>query len=222
MTAGTGIRRLDAVGAIEARYDLVIIGAGPAGMSAAIMAAGHGLSVLVADRSREEGGQIYRGVATVPKNRARLLGSDYEKGAGLAAEFRETPCDYLPNATVWFLDGTPQIGLSAAGESRMVSCRHVILATGAMERPMPVSGWTLPGVMTVGAADTAQGPRRRCRQACRVGRMRPTALACRKPVHCCWSSAGAGCRHDSARKPAARSDAPAWLPPVAIRRKGTF
>ncbi|NSZ60145.1 FAD-dependent oxidoreductase [Agrobacterium tumefaciens] len=152
MTAGTGIRRLDAVGAIEARYDLVIIGAGPAGMSAAIMAAGHGLSVLVADRSREEGGQIYRGVATVPKNRARLLGSDYEKGAGLAAEFRETPCDYLPNATVWFLDGTPQIGLSAAGESRMVSCRHVILATGAMERPMPVSGWTLPGVMTVGAA----------------------------------------------------------------------
>lgn len=152
MSAGTVRRRIEHANGLEPQYDLAIIGAGPAGMSAAIAAAKHGLSVLVADRGDSEGGQIYRGVVSAPESRKRLLGPDYQRGAALAAAFRQTPCDYLPRATIWFLDGTPQLGLSAAGQSRMIGCRHVILATGALERSMPVSGWTLPGVMTAGAA----------------------------------------------------------------------
>jgi bacterioferritin-associated ferredoxin len=45
-----------------------------------------------------------------------------------------------------------ELGLSIDGAARVVRARRVILATGALERPMPIPGWTLPGVMTVGAA----------------------------------------------------------------------
>ena len=46
------------------------------------------------------------------------------------------------------------LGLIEDGSARMLYPKHVILATGAMERPVPFEGWTLPGVMTVGAAQT--------------------------------------------------------------------
>ncbi len=68
----------------------------------------------------------------------------------------------MPQALVWSVE--PQDGgdsnsvalrVSVGGKSGIVSARRVIFATGAMERPMPVRGWTLPGVMTVGAAQIA-------------------------------------------------------------------
>ena len=45
--------------------------------------------------------------------------------------------------------------MSIAGQARMIVAQRVILATGALERPFPIPGWTLPGVMTAGAAQTA-------------------------------------------------------------------
>ena len=63
-------------------------------------------------------------------------------------------------ATVWSLDPERIVGVSIAGKARLIEARRVIIATGSQERPFPIPGWTLPGVMTAGAAQTvlkAQG-----------------------------------------------------------------
>jgi bacterioferritin-associated ferredoxin len=59
---------------------------------------------------------------------------------------------YVPQASVWSLTPGWQLGVSIEGRARLLSARRVIVATGALERPFPVPGWTLPGVMTAGAA----------------------------------------------------------------------
>jgi NADPH-dependent 2,4-dienoyl-CoA reductase/sulfur reductase-like enzyme len=56
--------------------------------------------------------------------------------------------------TVWSLDADRVLGVSAGGRSRLIEAGRVIIATGALERPFPIPGWTLPGVMTVGAGQT--------------------------------------------------------------------
>ncbi len=144
---------------LDAAYDLAIVGAGPAGMAAAKEAAGHGLSVLVLDENAGPGGQIYRAITRSPAPGLAALGADYWKGAPLAADFLAAPVHYAAGTTVWSLaiaaEGSGhEIGVSIAGAARMVAAREVILATGALERPFPVPGWTLPGVMTAGGAQT--------------------------------------------------------------------
>lgn len=154
------MRRLPGVDALREGYDLVIVGAGPAGMAAAAEASGHGLAVLVLDENPRPGGQIYRAIGAAPLRRPEVLGPAYWDGAALADAFAAAPVDYLPGATVWHLDAALEVGVSAGTRSAVVPARRVILATGALERPMPVRGWTLPAVMTVGAGQTllkAQG-----------------------------------------------------------------
>jgi len=131
--------------------DLAIIGAGPAGMAAAIEAVGHGLSVTVIDEGAAPGGQIFRGVERAAADPA--LGADYAAGLDLVRAFRAAPVDYRPLTTLWHLD--PDAGLLsvlAAGRIGEIAARRVLLATGAQERPVPIPGWTLPGVLTAGAA----------------------------------------------------------------------
>ncbi|WP_454654843.1 FAD/NAD(P)-dependent oxidoreductase [Bosea beijingensis] len=142
-------------------YDLLVVGAGPAGLAAAARAAELGLSVLLADENPAPGGQIYRAVTTTPvKNRA-ILGDDYWRGADIVARFERSQAAYVPRCTVWSIGpdetapGTFELGLSLDGKARIIGARQVILATGAQERPFPIPGWTLPGVMTAGAAQIA-------------------------------------------------------------------
>ncbi|WP_293797087.1 NAD(P)/FAD-dependent oxidoreductase [uncultured Bosea sp.] len=142
-------------------YDLLVVGAGPAGLSAAARAAELGLSVLLADENPAPGGQIYRAVTTTPvKNRA-ILGDDYWRGGEIVARFQRSTAVYAPRCTVWSIGpdetapGSFELGLSLDGKARIIGARQVILATGAQERPFPIPGWTLPGVMTAGAAQIA-------------------------------------------------------------------
>ena len=143
--------------------DVVIIGAGPAGLSAATAAAGAGAHVAVVDDQPGPGGQVYRSIETVERQRPAdlaFLGRDYASGIGVVRGFRAIGCDYLPGSSVW------HVGELAAGRRRAVYCsrdgrtfrimaRHVVIATGALERPVPVPGWTLPGVMSAGAVQGA-------------------------------------------------------------------
>ncbi|MCC5780617.1 FAD-dependent oxidoreductase [Nitratireductor sp. B36] len=131
--------------------DLAIIGAGPAGMAAATEAANAGLSVILLDEQPAPGGQIYRGIETVPEERRKLLGPDYGKGLSIAQAFRASNATYIPEATVWNINPDLSIDYSRNGGSSQISTRHLLIATGAVERPTPMPGWTLPGVTTAGA-----------------------------------------------------------------------
>ena len=132
--------------------DLAIVGAGPAGMAAAVEAAEHGLSVTVLDDQPEPGGQIYRGIERAGPELVAILGEEYEAGRELAADFRSARIDYRPNSAVWRLDAGARIACSREGSASTISARRVLIATGAMERPVPIPGAERPGVMGAGAA----------------------------------------------------------------------
>jgi NADPH-dependent 2,4-dienoyl-CoA reductase/sulfur reductase-like enzyme len=152
------------VNGLSERYDIVVVGAGPAGLAAAIASAELGASTLVLDENAGPGGQIYRAVTSTPITTRATLGADYWRGAGLVSAFEASAAAYARGATVWSVApafdeaGTPEgheIGVSLRGAARLIQAREVILATGALERPFPILGWTLPGVMTAGAAQIA-------------------------------------------------------------------
>lgn len=137
---------------LDERYDVAVIGAGPAGLAAATVAAGAGLRTVLFDEQAAPGGQIYRGITESPVRRGSVFGDDYWAGAGLVNAFRASGALHVPGAVVWSLSPSREIGVSIAGSARLLSAKRIILATGALERPFPIPGWTLPGVMTAGAA----------------------------------------------------------------------
>jgi thioredoxin reductase/bacterioferritin-associated ferredoxin len=132
-------------------YQLLIIGGGPAGLAAATTAAGLGISCALLDEQATPGGQIYRAIESVPEQRAQLLGSEYMRGRKLATAFRESDVDYYPETRVWSLNSQREVGVLHNNQARIISADQVIVANGAMERPVPFPGWTLPGVMQAGA-----------------------------------------------------------------------
>lgn len=133
-------------------FDVVIIGAGPAGMAAAEVAARHGAKTLVLDEQSAPGGQIYRAIETMGSRQRPELGVAYFNGVKQAQGFRASNVDYQPGASVWHVSKEKTVAYSCHGTSSLVTAKQVIIATGAQERPMPIPGWTLPGVMTMGAA----------------------------------------------------------------------
>ncbi len=135
-------------------YDVIVIGAGPAGMTAAALAAEAGASVLLLDDQPGAGGQIYRNIENAADSRGRYLGQEYMAGRPLLHRLRKSNIDYLTDATVWQVSDEREVGYSHEGSARLLRAPYVLLATGAMERPFPIKGWTLPGVMTAGAAQT--------------------------------------------------------------------
>jgi NADPH-dependent 2,4-dienoyl-CoA reductase/sulfur reductase-like enzyme len=135
-------------------YDVVVIGAGPAGLAAAATVAEAGLSTLLLDENIGPGGQVFRAIASTPVTERDRLGADYWAGAELVQAARGSGAEIIQRATVWSLDRNLEIGVSVGDVSAFVTARRVILATGALERPFPIPGWTLPGVMTAGAAQT--------------------------------------------------------------------
>jgi len=151
--------------------DLLVIGAGPAGLAAATQAAQLGLSTVLIDEQPAPGGQIYRAIGNTPVQNRAILGQDYWHGLSLLEPFARSGARHLPAATVWSINareaqpGVADNGQSAGYEvaysvaragqdpqAALLHCRHIILATGAQERPFPIPGWTLPGVITAGAA----------------------------------------------------------------------
>ena len=91
---------------MSTEMDVVVIGAGPAGMAAAAAAARAGASVAVLDEQPAPGGQIYRAVEAVQRNRPAdmsFMGSAYAHGTKVTEAFRAVRTDYRPGATVWHI-----------------------------------------------------------------------------------------------------------------------
>jgi thioredoxin reductase/bacterioferritin-associated ferredoxin len=137
-------------------YDVIIVGAGPAGMASAITARQSGLTVLVLDDQPDHGGQVWRDIQQNNQHRhsRAFLGKDYWKGAKLSSRFQKCGAEIRYQAVVWQISDPLSLSVTIAGVAQILSARAIILATGAYERPVPLRGWHLPGVMTVGAAQT--------------------------------------------------------------------
>jgi NADPH-dependent 2,4-dienoyl-CoA reductase/sulfur reductase-like enzyme len=130
--------------------DVLVLGAGPAGMAAATEAAARGLSVLLLDENAAPGGQVHRAIET----RAAKDEQDAD-GAALVAALRASRAELRCGATLWAIEPGGKVFWSEGGAARSILARRILLCAGATERPLPIPGWTLPGVMTVGAAQIA-------------------------------------------------------------------
>jgi D-hydroxyproline dehydrogenase subunit alpha len=140
--------------------DVLVVGAGPAGLSAAIAAAEAGADVVVLDERSATGGQYAKPLAvshadTLPDAQFRL-GTQLRKRALAAGVRIET------EATVWGAFAADEIAALVGGHAVTFRPRRLILAAGAHERPVPLPGWTLPGVMTTGALQTLVRAQRVC------------------------------------------------------------
>jgi NADPH-dependent 2,4-dienoyl-CoA reductase/sulfur reductase-like enzyme len=134
------------------RVDLAIVGGGPAGMAAATLAASLGVSVVLLDEQAAPGGQIYRNVAAAPQARLDTLGPDYAAGRALVDAFLKSGARHLGGASVWYISAERTVHYLQDGQVKSLQAAQIILCTGALERPFPIPGWTLPGVLSAGAA----------------------------------------------------------------------
>jgi thioredoxin reductase len=133
-------------------YDVAILGAGPGGMSAALELANRNLSIVVLDRKATPGGQIYRDVSNSPLQDTSALGKEYEDGAELVRSFEAANIERIQGADVWHVGEDGTILFSLDGQTKSLGAKEIILSPGAMERPFPIPGWQLPGVMSAGSA----------------------------------------------------------------------
>ena len=137
----------------ERATDILVIGAGPAGLAAALAARRCGAAVVVLDERPQSGGQYFKGIASsheaaVPPDR------QFRQGSALVDEVRRSGATILQEAAVFGAFAADEILALVDGEGIVFRPRRLVLATGAYERAMPIPGWTLPGVMTTGAAQT--------------------------------------------------------------------
>jgi NADPH-dependent 2,4-dienoyl-CoA reductase/sulfur reductase-like enzyme len=110
---------------------------------------------VVIDENLQAGGQIYRQLPRDFKvNDATLLGTDYADGQSLLGQVRELAgnIEIWHDALVWSVFESNQLAVAHGNELVLLDAGAIIVATGAYERPVPVPGWTLPGVMTAGGA----------------------------------------------------------------------
>lgn len=137
--------------------DLLVIGAGPAGLAATLAARSAGLSVILCDERAKPGGQYFKQPGNGLVADAGRLDAQFSAGRGLIAQVNASGADLWTESLAWHgaLDGDGiSVAITTPGGPAQVRARRLVVATGAMERAWPVPGWTLPGVMTTGAAQT--------------------------------------------------------------------
>lgn len=138
---------------MESHYDTIVIGAGPAGLTASSCLAEMGLKVLTLDEQSTLGGQIYRNVEGASPQNIQKMGVEYRRGLILTERFHKSGAEYLNKSSVWNVEPEGRVCYSRNGVSTRITANYVIIATGAMERPVPIPGWTLPGVFGAGAVN---------------------------------------------------------------------
>ena len=137
------------------RFDLLIIGAGPAGLSAAVEGASHGMKVGVFDENSRPGGQLFKQIHKFfgsKEHQAKIRG--IKIGEDLLAEAERLGVEVHLNTIVMGLYPYLSIKVTDGEKMYAYSGDNIIVATGASENTLPFRGWTLPGVMGAGAAQT--------------------------------------------------------------------
>lgn len=137
------------------RYDLIVVGAGPAGLSAAIEAAKNGLKPIVFDENAKPGGQLFKQIHKFfgsKEHKAKIRG--FNIGEELLKEAAENGVEVVLNATVVGLYGEKEVTVRIGEEIKHFKGDSILVATGASENMVTFKGWTTPGVIGAGAAQT--------------------------------------------------------------------
>lgn len=137
------------------RYDVIVVGAGPAGLSAAIEAANRGLNVVVFDENSKPGGQLFKQIHKFfgsKEHRAKIRG--FKIGEELLNEAKVAGVEVVLNAIVIGLFLDKEVTVNVNDEVIHYKGDAIIVSTGASENMVTFDGWTLPGVIGAGAAQT--------------------------------------------------------------------
>ena len=137
------------------RYELIVIGAGPAGLSAAIEGAKAGMRVAVFDENARPGGQLFKQIHKFfgsKEHKAKIRG--FRIGEMLLQEAEAAGVNVQLNATVLGIFPEKRITVRFADHVEQFSGDNIIVATGAAENMVLFDGWTKPGVIGAGAAQT--------------------------------------------------------------------
>ena len=135
--------------------EIAIIGAGSAGLSAAIQAASAGAKVLVIDENKRPGGQLFKQIHKFfgsQEHKAGIRG--YHIGEELLRQVEESGAEVMLDSLAYGLFPNLQMGLIHQGKAAVVEAKKYIIAAGAKENYLAFPGSTLPGVMGAGAAQT--------------------------------------------------------------------
>ncbi|MDM0037992.1 FAD-dependent oxidoreductase [Variovorax sp. J22G21] len=138
---------------VELAVDVLVVGAGPAGLSAALAARRAGAQVTLLDERLQSGGQYFKPLAP-SQQAAAPADRQFAQGLALERAVRAAGVVVHQGAQVWAAFSATEVGALVDGRATVLRCRQLVIAPGAYERPAPFPGWTLPGVMTTGAAQT--------------------------------------------------------------------
>ena len=133
---------------MNGRFDVAVIGAGPAGAHAAMAAKAVGVDCVVIDESEAAGGQVYR----APAIRSADDKSEIAEGDRLRAELQSSGAALAFGRRVWLVESGFAIHTVGDSGSERIEADRLILATGTVERVTPFVGWTTPGVIGLAAA----------------------------------------------------------------------
>ncbi len=134
---------------------MVCIGAGPAGLAAAVEAARNGVDVVVYDENERPGGQLFKQIHKFfgsREHRAQERGFDI--GNSFLTEARELSVEVSLNSVVLGIYENGALNVMIRDRIEQVKAEKTLVATGASENMIPFPGWTLPGVIGAGAAQT--------------------------------------------------------------------
>ena len=137
------------------RAQVLVVGGGPAGLSAARAVAMCGGAATIVDERPVPGGQYFKQIAkSLSIVDPAGIDAQARRGADLIGEVERLGVTILRNAAVWGAFGAQELAVSVDGAPHVFAPERLVLATGVYERGVPVPGWTLPGFMTTGAAQT--------------------------------------------------------------------
>ncbi len=130
-------------------YDVVIVGAGFAGIKASLLLENYNLNICVIDEGIQAGGQFIR-YKDGTQNSSKI--PTYNKGLSLVKKFNESSITYLNKSELIFINKEKEILVKLKDDSlKMIKPKTIIFAMGAREIVEPFKGWDLPGIITTGA-----------------------------------------------------------------------
>ena len=137
------------------RRELIVVGAGPAGLSAAIEAADCGMDTVVFDENSRPGGQLFKQIHKFFGSQEHHAGTrGVQIGKELVDDARSSGAEVILDTAVMGIFPHKELTIHTQGHVTHVKADQIILATGASENALPFPGWTLPGVIGAGAAQT--------------------------------------------------------------------